>query len=54
MSFKALSILLDISESDIEEWIMEAMSNQILDAKIDQINDQIVIKTIKIKDLTKE
>ena len=35
VSFKDLSKLLDIKEDDIEEWVIEAMSNQIIDAKID-------------------
>ena len=37
MSFKDLAKLLDIKEDDIEEWVIEAMSNDIIDAKIDQV-----------------
>jgi len=35
LSFADLSRLLDIPEDDIEEWVIEAISNDILDAKID-------------------
>jgi hypothetical protein len=35
ISFKNLSKLLDINEDDIEEWVIEAMSNDVIDAKID-------------------
>lgn len=45
MSFKDLAKLLDIKEDDIEEWVIEAMSNDIIDAKIDQVSEQVIIKT---------
>jgi len=45
MSFKELAKLLDIKEDDIEEWVIEAMSNDIIDAKIDQVAEQVIIKT---------
>lgn len=32
MTFKELQKLLDAPEDDIEEWVIEAMSNGILDA----------------------
>jgi hypothetical protein len=35
LSFKDLSKLLDIPEDDIEEWIIECMHNDIIDAKMD-------------------
>lgn len=35
ISFKELSTLLNLNADDIEEWVIEAMNNKILDAKID-------------------
>jgi len=37
-SFKDLALLLNIPESEIEEWAIEAIANKIIDAKIDQMN----------------
>jgi len=46
--------LLGIDINEIEEWIVEAMSNGIIDAKIDQINQVIIIKTSVLRVLDKE
>jgi translation initiation factor 3 subunit M len=54
ISFKDLAKLLDIKEDDIEEWVIEAMSNDILDAKIDQVSEKIIIKTSKLRTMQKE
>jgi hypothetical protein len=54
ISFKNLSKLLDIKEDDIEEWVIEAMSNDVIDAKIDQVSEQVVIKTSKMRNLKNE
>ena len=35
MKNKDLAKLLDIKEDDIEEWVIEAMANDVIDAKID-------------------
>lgn len=53
-SFKDLAKLLDIKEDDIEEWVIEAMSNDVIDAKIDQVSEQVVIKTSKMRNLNNE
>lgn len=37
-NFKDLADLLNIPESDIEEWAIQAIANRIIDAKIDQMN----------------
>jgi hypothetical protein len=37
-SFKDLASHLNIPESEIEEWAIEAIANKIIDAKIDQMN----------------
>ena len=49
MSFKELAKLLDIKEDDIEEWVIEAISNDIIDAKIDQVKELVMIKTSKMR-----
>jgi len=49
MSTADLKKILDCSEDEIEEWIIEAMSNGIIDAQIDQINNLIIIKTFKLR-----
>jgi hypothetical protein len=48
LKFSELAKLLDIAEDDVEEWTIEAINNDIIDARIDQINSEIVIKTHKI------
>ena len=45
--------MLDIAEDDIEEWIIEAMSHGIVDAKIDQLNEKIIIKTTTVRQINK-
>jgi translation initiation factor 3 subunit M len=43
--YSELSKLLNIEEDDIEEWTIEAIQNKIIDAKIDQFNEEIIIKS---------
>jgi len=41
---------LNINVDDVEEWTIEAIADKIIDAKIDQLNEEIVIlSTIKRK-----
>ena len=35
VTFADLAKLINIKEDDIEEWVIEAMGNKIIDAKID-------------------
>ena len=51
LKFKEIAKLLDIKEDDVEEWAIEAINNDIIDARIDQINSEIVIKTHKMAQL---
>ena len=44
-TYTDLSKLLNIAEDDIEEWAIEAIQNKIIDAKIDQLNSEIIIKS---------
>ena len=53
-SFAEISKLLGIGEDDIEEWIIEAMSNGIIDAKIDQINEKVIVKTTMLRVLNEK
>jgi hypothetical protein len=43
--YSELSQLLNIDEGDIEEWAIEAIHNKIMDAKIDQLHEEIIIKS---------
>ena len=46
--------MLDMKEDDIEEWVIEAMSNDVIDAKIDQVNEVVIIKTQKMRNMQKD
>lgn len=53
-SYDELSKLLDIQASEVEMWAIEAITNKIIDAKIDQLNSEIVIKSHKLKEIKKQ
>ena len=38
-------MFLQIDQDDVEEWAIEAIQAGIIDAKIDQLNEEVVIKT---------
>lgn len=52
--YEDLANLLNIAQDDVEEWAIEAIANGIIDAKIDQMNSTIVIKSHKLRELNKE
>lgn len=41
MKFSEMAALLAINEDDVEEWVINAMGNGILEAKIDQIDEVV-------------
>jgi len=43
--YDSLADLLNIEKDDVEEWAIEAIQAGIIDAKIDQLNEEIVIKS---------
>lgn len=43
--YNDLAELLNIAAADVEEWAIEAISRNIIDAKIDQQRGEIVIKS---------
>ena len=51
ISFADLSKLLNVKVDDLEEWIIEAMSNKIIDAKIDQMEEAIHLRANKLTQL---
>lgn len=51
MKFGELAALINIKEDDVEEWAIEAINNDIIDARIDQINETVVIKTSRLRQL---
>ena len=38
-----------MNENEIEEWAIEAISNKIIDEKIDQKSKEIIIKSHKLR-----
>ena len=52
--YTELSQLLNIAEPEIEEWAVEAIQNKIIDAKIDQLNEEIVIKSHMLIELKEQ
>jgi len=43
--YENLAELLNIEKDDVEQWAIEAIQAKIIDAKIDQLNEEIVIKS---------
>jgi translation initiation factor 3 subunit M len=54
LTFDELSKMLNINKDEVEEWIIEAISNGILDCKIDQLEDVIVVNTTYLKKVDEE
>jgi hypothetical protein len=44
-AYSDLATILNITKDDVEAWAIEAIAAGIIDAKIDQINEEIVIKS---------
>ena len=51
-SFKDMATLLDIPVDEVEEWFIDAVTNNIVDARINQMNEEIIIKTHKLRNLS--
>lgn len=47
ISYDSLSKIVGISRDEIEDWIVDAIVNEIIDARLDQENEQIVINSFK-------
>lgn len=52
-SYNELANLLNIKANDVEEWAIEAISMEIIDAKIDQQNQEIIIKSHQLREIKK-
>ena len=52
--YEQLANLLNIKSDDVEEWAIEAIANKIIDAKIDQMNRRVVIKSTMLKQIKTE
>lgn len=50
-SYTELAQLLNIDIEEIELWAIEAIQNKIIDAKIDQLNEAIVIKSHMLREI---
>lgn len=53
-SYEELSKLLNIKQDEVELWAIEAITNKIIDAKIDQLTREIVIKSHQLKEIKKQ
>lgn len=49
--YSELATLLNLSADLVEEWAIEAIGKQIIDAKIDQQNEEIVIKSHQLREI---
>jgi len=45
ITFDKLAEIVDIKRDEIEEWVVDAVVNDIIDARIDQDNEQVIINT---------
>lgn len=54
LKFSELAKMLNLKVDDIEEWVIQAIANDIIDARIDQIKDEVIIKNHKLRNLSKE
>jgi len=52
--YKEVASLLNMSEDDVEELAIEAIANRIIDAKIDQINEELIINSHMLCKVGKE
>ena len=53
-AYSELAKLLNIDEDEIEAWAIDAIQNKIIDAKIDQQNEEIVIKSHMLRELKEQ
>jgi PCI domain len=53
-TFKEFSQMLDLTPEDVEEWTINAIANGIVEAQLDQIEEQILINSHKLRCLGKE
>jgi len=53
-AYSDLAKLLNIDEDEIENWAIDAIQNKIIDAKIDQQKEEIVIKSHMLRELKKK
>lgn len=51
-TFKECASLLDIPLEDVEEWFIDAVTNNIIDARMNQMKEEIIIKTHKIRNMS--
>lgn len=49
--YTELGTLLNLPADQVEEWAIEAIGKQIIDAKIDQQNEEIVIKSHQLREI---
>jgi len=52
--YAEVAALLHIEQDDVEEWAIEAIVNRIIDGKIDQINEELIINSHMLSKVGKE
>lgn len=52
--YSDLASLLNIKKEDVETWAIEAIASGIIDAKIDQLKEEMVIKSHSLRELRTE
>ena len=52
LSYKELADMLEIKTDYVEEWTINAIKNDIIDARIDQIEEKIYINSHKLRTLS--
>jgi hypothetical protein len=45
LTFEKLSTLLKIKKEEVEDWIIDAISNNLIDARVDQLEETVTIFT---------
>jgi hypothetical protein len=52
--YEDLAQLLNIKTNEVEMWAIEAITKRIIDAKIDQKNQEIIIKSHQLREIKKQ
>lgn len=45
--------MLNLPVGEIEEWAIEAIANKVIDARLDQMNQAVVIKSHRLREVKK-
>ncbi len=54
LKFAELASMLNLGVDDVEEWAISAINNDIIDGRIDQLKEEIIIKTHRLRQMNAE